>query len=319
MNYQEIAEKNLILKIRSGSHLFGTNTPESDLDMVGVFMPTPQMVYGFAKCETVEANVKDKDEAGRNTADAVDCTFYEFRKFIKLALDNNPNILHLLFANNENIIFQSPIGKDLLSRAKLFPHKGAHHRFIAYADAQRHKMRIKPENFHALEAALAFLADKDDHSVLGEYKNDTTCLKYDGEKGHHMLVGDLHLEPSVYVKKARRMIEDRLSKATHRKVLFTKYGFDVKFASNLIHLLKEGIDLMKYGELVYPLPYAKEIVDIKQGKYTIEEILKWADELVEEARRAFEETKLPEKPMTEYIEGYMIDALKVWLYNYKRN
>lgn len=267
MNYQEIAENNLILKIRSGSHLFGTNTPESDLDMVGVFLPTSQMLYGFANCEVVEMNVKAKDDTGRNTAEAVDCTFYEFRKFIKLAVQNNPNILHLLFANPENIIFQSDIGKALLNRRRMFPSKQAHHRFVAYADAQRHKMRIKPENYHALETALEFLSDKDDHSVLGEYKNDSPCLKYDGEKGHHILVGDLHLEPSVYVKKARRMIEDRLAKATNRKELFLKFGYDTKYSSNLIHLLKEGIDLMKFGELVYPLPYAKDIIDIKQGKW----------------------------------------------------
>jgi hypothetical protein len=313
MNYQEIAEDRLILKIRSGSHLFGTNTPESDLDMIGIFLPTSQMLYGFANCEVVEMNVKDKDETGRNTADAVDCTFYEFRKFIKLATQNNPNILHLLFANPENIIFQSDIGKALLSKAHLFPSKAAHHRFVAYADAQRHKMRIKPENYHALEDALVFLADKDDHSVLGEYKNDSYCLKFDGEKGHHILIGDLHLEPSVYVKKARRMIEDRLSKATSRKELFLKYGFDTKFASNLIHLLKEGIDLMKYGKLVYPLPYALDIVNIKHGTYTVEEILEWAGELVEEARRAFEQTSLPEKPYLEMIEDFMIKTLKTWV------
>jgi hypothetical protein len=310
MNYQEIAEDRLILKIRSGSHLFGTNTPESDLDMVGVFLPTSQMLYGFANCEVLEMNIKDKDAAGRNTADAVDCTFYEFRKFIKLATQNNPNILHLLFANPENIIFQSDIGKALLNRRRMFPSKQAHHRFVAYADAQRHKMRIKPENYHALEEALVFLANKDDHSVLGEYKNDSYCLKFDGEKGHHILIGDLHLEPSVYVKKARRMIEDRLSKATNRKALFLKFGYDTKYSSNLIHLLKEGIDLIKHGELVYPLPYAKDIVDIKQGKYTIEEILKWADELVEEARRAFEQTTLPEKPNLEEIEKFMIYTLR---------
>lgn len=311
MDWQELAEKNLILKLRVGSHLFGTNTPESDLDMVGVFMPDEHLVFGFGRCETVTTNIVAKDEAGRNTSEAIDCTYYEFRKFVQLAVQNNPNILHYMFANKENILFCNELGKDLLNRAQMFPSKEAHHRFVAYADAQRHKMRIKPENYSALEDALGFLKTQDDHAVIGEFKAEP-CFKFDGQKGHHMLVGDLHLEPSVYVKKACRMIEDRLSKATNRKEYFLKYGFDVKFGSNLIHLLKEGIDIMRYGKLVYPLPYAQEILDIKQGKYTVEQILSWADELVEEARRAYEVTTLPEKPNADEIESYVITTLKTW-------
>jgi hypothetical protein len=313
MDYREIAERNLVLQIRCGSHLFGTNTPESDLDLVGVFMPCPELVYGFGKCEVVETNVKAKDATGRNTAEAVDCSTYEFRKFVTLAMQNNPNILHLLFANAENVLTAVPgFGRDLLEHAHLFPHKGAHHRFVAYADAQRHKMRIKPENYQALQDALGFLREQDPHAVLGEFRGNPLFVG-GGEKGKHLRVGDLHFEPGVYAKKAVRMIEERLSKATSRAQLFTKYGYDTKFASNVIHLLREGIDLMRDGRIVYPLPYAQEIVDIKQGRYELEHILEWADRLVEEARRAFEQTALPAGPRTEEIELFTMRLVRAWI------
>ncbi|MFA4971158.1 MAG: nucleotidyltransferase domain-containing protein [bacterium] len=313
MDYKEIAIRNMILKIRAGSHLFGTNTPESDLDYIGVFMPTRQMVYGFGHCEVVEMHVKAKDESGRNTADAVDFSAYEFRKFVALAMQNNPNILHLLFANEENVLeADKAFGRALLDAAPLFPHKGAHHRFVAYAHAQLHKMRIKPENYEALQRALEFLNGQDDNAVLGEFRTSNIFRNTD-DTGKHLKVGDLSFEAGVFVKKARRMVAERISKATSRASLFTKYGYDTKFASNVIHLLKEGIDLMKYGRLVYPLPYADLILDIKRGVYENEQIEEMAEALTEEARRAFDGTTLPAHPRTKEIELFLMDRMERWL------
>lgn len=53
MDFKEIANKNKILEIRVGSHLFGTDTPDSDLDLFGIFMPSEELVYGFQHCEEV--------------------------------------------------------------------------------------------------------------------------------------------------------------------------------------------------------------------------------------------------------------------------
>ena len=48
---------NMILKFRVGSHLYGTNTPESDEDFSGVFMPHENTVFGFERAEEVFYNV----------------------------------------------------------------------------------------------------------------------------------------------------------------------------------------------------------------------------------------------------------------------
>jgi predicted nucleotidyltransferase len=234
MDFRSIAQRNEVLKIRAGSHLFGTNTPESDLDFVGVFMPCSEQIFGFETCGTVDMNTVAKDGSGRNTAEAIDYSLHEFRKFAKLALENNPNILHLIFANPENVLVADPeFGQPILDRAGLFPHRGAHHRFVAYAHAQLHKMRIKPENY---------------------------C----------------------------------------------------KFASNVIHLLREGIDLMRTGRLVFPLSYADEILAIKQGKFEAAQIEEMADQLLEEARQAYEQSVLPVNPRRAEVEAFVIDRMRAW-------
>lgn len=317
MDYKEQAQKNMILKIRIGSHLFGTSTPDSDEDYLGIFMPFDETVFGYRTCDQVDLGFVAKDDTGRNTRDAVDFTAHEYRKFIKLALDNNPNIIHALFVNEENILFQDELGfaSRLLERAEDFVHKGAYRRFVGYAHAQQHKMKIKPQNYASLEEAISCLKCFDDHRVLADVMaasnvRGTSPFKDEG-KGKHIKCGDLSFERGVFVKKARRMIRHRLENATNRHVLFTKHGFDTKFGSNLIHLLMSGRELMATGRIVFPLAYAQDILDVKNGKYTPEEIEKWSDDLLEDARQAYKKTHLPSKPSGD-LERFAIDEVKDW-------
>lgn len=312
MDFKAIAKRNKILEIRVGSHLFGTNTPESDTDWFGIFMPCDEMVYGFQRCEEVDLGVVAKDETGRNTADAVDFKVHEYRKFVRLAMQNNPNILHVLFANKENVFFSDSFGQNLLVSARMFPHKGAHHRFVKYADSQRHKMRIKPEKYAELIQGMEILEGLPDFTVMGELREGHPPFKsLEGDR--YVRLGDLNFEAGVYVKKARGMVRERLSKATSRTSLFTKYGYDTKFASNLIQLLKEGIELMETGWVVMPLQYRQEILDIKQGKLSVETVLKIADDLVEEARDAYEHSDLPARPRVDEIEQFAMGEVKAFL------
>lgn len=314
MDFKEIAKRNQILKISVGSNLFGTNTPDSDLDLLGIFMPSDEIVYGFQRCEEVDLSHVAKNDTGRNTENAIDFKIHEYRKFVRLATQNNPNIIHALFVNEPNIHFINEFGANLLSRKSMFIHKGAHNRFVKYADAQRHKMEIKPQNYKALEDGVELLGQMEDHLVMAD-----ACLRFgvypfkDSGKGKHIQCGDLHFERGVFIKKARKMIKERLSKATSRQVLFTKFGYDVKFASNLIQLLLEGEELMLTGEIGFPLAYAQDVLDIKEGKHSVSQIIEWADDLVERARQACEKSELPAEPPAEEIETFVIDEVKGFL------
>lgn len=308
MDFERIAKENRILEIRVGSHLFGTTTLDSDLDLLGMFMPSEAMVFGDVRCNEVDLSVKAKDDTGRNTADAVDRKLHEYRKFIILAMQNNPNILNALFVDDKNIVFENDYGRNLLDNAHLFPHKGAHHRFVGYADAQRHKMRIKPEHYAKLEKGLEVLEAADDNKVMAELK-ETKPFTYQGQ-GKHIKLGDLNFEAGVYVKTARKKVQARIDRATSRVVLFTKHGYDTKYGSNLIQLLKEGIELMETGRVVMPLAYRQDVLDIKAGKYSAEDLMQWADDLVEEARRAYEKSELPKNPRTDEIRAFMIQEVK---------
>jgi len=312
MDFKNKALENKILEIRVGSHLFGTVTPDSDLDLYGVFMPFEEIIFGSHRCDEVKFDVIAKDDTGRNTKDAVDETIVEYRKFIKLSLENNPNILNAMFTNSENIMFKDERGfaDRLLGMAEMFPHKGCFNRFIGYANAQKHKMRIKPQNHTALMRGLHLLKKSEDNKVLAELVGTVFT---DSGKGKHVKCGDLYFERGIYVSKAKKMIRYRLDNASHRATMYTEYGYDLKFSSNLIQLLKEGIELLNTGRIEFPLAYRQDILDIKAGNYTLEEIIEWSDELENESRSALDSSKLPEKPRTKEIEAIAISEVKKYL------
>jgi hypothetical protein len=126
----------------------------------------------------------------------------------------------------------------------------------------------------------------------------------------YCVVGDLNLQKGIYVKKAVSMIEERLGKVGNRKNLITKHGYDTKFASHLIRLLLEGKELICTGEIAFPLSYKSTILDIKQGKWTIKEVLDYADQLEAEIDIATEKSDLPNKPRFDEIEQFTIHLLE---------
>ncbi len=309
MDLNKIADDNKIIEITVGSHLYGTNTPTSDLDYSGVFLPVKELVFGFQRVEEVDLSITDKNEAGRNTQRAVDRKLYEFRKFVKLAMENNPNIIEQLFVNEPNIVYINDAGRALLEERYKFPHKGLLKKFKGYAFSQKHKMVIRTDKFHELDNAFNYLKEyAGQKELLIELKDK--CLPFMKFSQDFCAIGDLNLQKGIFVKKAVSMIEERLSKVGNRKNLITKHGFDTKFASNLIRLLLEGKDLVSNGDITFPLRYAETILDIKQGKWTIKEVLDYAEQLEAETDIAALQSELPSKPRFDEIEKFTINLLE---------
>ena len=302
MNERSFAENNKILKMRVGSHLYGTNTPTSDEDFSGIFITNEDYYFGMYKFkENGEADnsKKSKLESGKNAPDAVDDKLYELRRFCKLAMENNPNIMEHLFVDNKNIVFVNEFGIELLNNAHLFPSKRAYEPFKGYAHSQKHKMVIKEKHFVELIKALEFFSEmkeKFPEKLLVELRTELSMSTFTTEDKHHFVIGDLNFLKHFTVKKVHALLEDRVSKISNRYELVTKFGYDTKFGSHWIRLIQEGIQILQTGELEFPLKEAGLILDIKNGKFTIEQLITMGEGMLLQLDSAFENSKLPEDP-----------------------
>ncbi len=319
MDFREIAYSNQILRVRVGSHLFGTSTPDSDTDYEGIFMPPVEMLFGFKSCHEIDLGTVSKAESGRNTAEAVDYKVREFRDFCRLALENNPNILNVLFADDESVMFCNEYGKRLRLSKFLFPHLGCVRRYKGYAMSQMKKMKIKPDNYERLKSAEEVLSASDRGDILvevvksrGERIGGTNPFK-DLGAGKHIQVGDIFLERGIKVSKALSTIQGRLERAGNRSKMWEKFGYDVKFASNLIQILMQGRELVSTGGLMFPLAEASLILDIKRGKCTAEEVQKMAEEIEQQIDAAEASSPLPKRANYKDVEQFVVEETIRWV------
>lgn len=243
MKEQQMAEKNLIFKAMVGSELYGTNTESSDKDYVGVFIPDKEYVLGLKTCEQVIVRTNPSESGRRNNKSDTDTTLYSLPKFIKLAAENNPNIVELFFVDDKHVIFCNEYGKLLRDSYKLFISKKAKHRFLGYAESQKQKILTKVPEGGRVE----------------------------------------YLE---------------------------KFGYDVKFASHLIRLLTEGLELLVDGRLSFPITHNRLVRDIKIGLYTKEDVLAKADKFSDLVEDAYLKSQLPYSPDYEKISELQMSMLE---------
>lgn len=131
MNYtiQKLKDENLIIfEGITGSNAYGTNTPESDCDIRGVFIqPLDDVLkYGFIE------QVSDKKN---------DIIFYEIGRFIHLVIANNPNILEMLALPEDCILYCDPLFKKIIDNKYHFLSKRVKYTFAGYAIDQIRKAR----------------------------------------------------------------------------------------------------------------------------------------------------------------------------------
>ncbi len=127
MTLEELKESgHIIFECISGSRAYGLATPNSDTDIRGVYILPEKQLYSF-----------DYTEQINNPSN--DIVYYEIRKFLKLCLNNNPNIIELLSVPEGCILHKDPIFGKV--KTDLFLSKRCKETFSNYVFTQIKKAR----------------------------------------------------------------------------------------------------------------------------------------------------------------------------------
>ena len=291
----------LLFLARTGSHLYGTNTENSDEDFVGVFIAKPEYYIGFKTVNEVDCSIVNKDESGKNTKDAIDIKVYELKTFLKLCADSNPNIVELLFVNKKNTLFNTDEFKVFQKNYHWFINQRVRHSFLGYAKQQMKKGIQKGQNFSELKHLLSILEEFDENSILAEHKNKLKDFRMDNK---NLYTKNLTFQLNLFVKKVKKQIQEKIQMVSHRAELWEKYGYDTKFFMHLFRLLDEGENLLKNGKLEFPLKNKEYLLDIRKGKFSLKELNEIAEERISEFDKI--ETNLPKKSNWNAIENELI-------------
>jgi len=123
---QKNIDNRVIFRGICGSHAYGTSTPESDQDSVGVFV-----LEAEAYLSLEETPVQVSDERNDNR-------FYSLRNFLELASKGNPNILDVLFLPDDCMLTTSQYWRMLQNNRNFFLSQKA---LQTYCDCARGQMR----------------------------------------------------------------------------------------------------------------------------------------------------------------------------------
>lgn len=233
-NMPWLKENTIFLSI-VGSQLYGTNLDKSDTDYKGIVIPPKEYYFGFHK-KFEQAETKDPDSS-----------LYDIRKFFKLAADNNPNLLELLWYPEEFHLFDSTHMQKIRAHKEKFLSRNAYYRFSGYAISQLKRIRLDKDN-----------------------------------------------------------IED---KTTKRVDLIKKFGYDTKHAMHLVRLLRMCEEILRYGDFDVHRKDKDELISIRNGSWTYEEVLKFAEEKDKELKSLMEISKLPKNCDIAYLDKLCVSIL----------
>ena len=314
MNEEQIIERvntklkdfgRLIFLTITGSKLYGTSTPESDNDYVGVFILNKKYILGFNTVREVDCSIKDKDKSGKNTKDAIDIKVYELKHFLKLSMNNNPNIIELLFVKEP--IFNTLEFKIFQDNYKLFINQRAYHTFKGYAIQQFKKGIMKVENYNLINKVLEILNKYDDDLVLGVVVEKESLLKK-CDKGKIIELSGLSIHKNKFLKQVKEMLNNRISNVSHRLEMWKKFNYDTKFFAHLFRLLEEGKELIETGKLEFPVSNKEFLMDVRKGKFDLNTIQQIAEDKFNEFNNI--DNKLPKKPNINKIEQLLINIFR---------
>ena len=122
--------KNVIIITLGGSHAYGTNNENSDLDIRGCALNSKMQILTN---ENFEQFVNEE----------TDTTIYAFNKLVSLLSSVNPNTIEMLGNKPEHYFYVHPIGQELIDNAHLFLSKRASYSFGGYATAQLRRLENK--------------------------------------------------------------------------------------------------------------------------------------------------------------------------------
>ena len=92
-----------------------------------------------------------------------------------------------------------------------------------------------------------------------------------------------------------------------RHQLELDYGYDTKHGGHLVRLLRTGYEILTTGQLQVKRPDAAELLAIRNGAWSYEQITSYADEMLEKVK-SIKSFAVPEQPDVKLVDEMVIDA-----------
>ena len=277
-----------VMKGYFGSHLYGTSTPESDVDFKEIFVPHPRdILLGTAMNHT---NLNTNNTATKNTKDDVDHELYSLKYFFKLAAEGETVALDMIHTPADLVVKSDlpDVWKFIQDNRSRF-YTTNMKAYLGYVRKQASKYGVKGSRLAALRGVLAIVNQIPEQWVDYQEDGSTKQRRTKVEDIKHRLPENEFCEwvfhnhektgPQTFYTVLGRKYQTTLSLIELKQSLNkldAEYGERARKAEAnegidwkaLSHAYRAGYQLKEIyqtGDLVYPLKNASIIKAIKAG------------------------------------------------------
>lgn len=330
MEFKNLDENLILISTIAGSHSYGLNTPSSDMNIRGIFFLQD---YGLDPAE---------DEARDNTSDTTFYNLKKYMTLARDCNPNVLEILfcedrHVLKIDERGKLLRA--NRDLFLSANArnryagycfaqIKRMKSHHKWLNNVQPEEPPLLKDYCNFINRSGQKLLLSQlKIENSYAVKYNSHIYFLYYNsirddvtpglftsvpGQIREHdnNLVKDFEGTLIVDRQNFDKALDDWKNYWTWKKnrnevraALETQYKFDTKNASHAVRLMRTGLEILKEGKLRVFRPDWKELLDIRNGKWTYDQVLAHVKELDEEAEEIYKNRT--------YVVPYAPDKQKI--------
>lgn len=331
MKLPDFGNTKVVFLTKYGSHLYGTSTPESDMDLKGVFMPTADEILLGRIPKTKSFNTKSSAKGEKNTADDVDCELYSFGYFLELAASGQTVALEMLWScpvdetkPPSHLLVVTSLWQELVWNRGKFLTKNMK-AFMGYAKSQAVKYSLKGDKLNTAKKMVVFfetLTEVDKQMRLFEqWTNfqvnfaDDPNVDFTEDQGgvKMMVVCKRALQESITVKYALEIMNKVVSQYGKRAKQAAEHdGADFKALSHAYRISLELRDLYSGSGLEFPFCGVRVhlLKEMKRGQFTIHEIMNKLDVVLAEVEDLAANSDLPEKVDRKFCDQILLNAHK---------
>jgi len=305
--------KNLICEIKFGSHLYGTETPTSDEDFKGLFMPTAEEILLGRIPRT--AHEGGRDDTRKNLPGERDVEYYSLHHFLRLATQGQTVTIDMLFAPPAFVHKTAEYGwvwDRIVAERKRFLSREMN-AFVGYARGQAAKYSLKGERLNRLEEFRRVLREA--LSFGGTMVDIWDTLPKDDERTNPQGIRELQIAGKWFGETtAIQTVLDSTEKqlaayGSRAHAAANAEGIDWKALSHAVRVSRELQEIITFGEVRFPLRDAPLLLAIKRGEHPLEFVQDLLNRDLAFIELNSKRCSLPEKVDTKWWDNFLVEIM----------
>lgn len=314
-------DRQLVVKMIFGSQLYGTETPNSDMDYKGVFLPTKdEVLLGRIPKNFSETTGNDRS---KNTKDDVDVELFSIHEFIKLACEGQTIALDMLHAPEDKILECNNIWIKIIENRTKFYTRNLK-AFVGYARRQAAKYGVKGSRLDAAKEVKEMIEEAIHNSSFVKLEelwdklpvNEHCHFVEDSPNGvkQYQVCGRI-LQSRENLEHAWKTVTKFYNSYGDRaKMAANNEGIDWKAVSHAIRAAYQVEELLTEKTITFPLKQAEYLKKVKLGEFDYKtEVGPHLDEMMEKVEKLSEESELPDNPDRKFWDNFIIEVMNEYV------